>query len=90
MENKLFYFIKRCGNILTIHSVDFKSGSLPILWSNGGLLGLLSKTQVTNKLQVVKDMEKNPSAINKVKTADVFHWDEVKFIDPPIGKVTVI
>ena len=81
-----FYYIEKTGGELTVNLDDLGLGSMPLIWYNAGLYGVLSKEKVENMRDVLTDQDNLP-VLDKKPLIGVFHWDEVKKLDSKIGKL---
>lgn len=84
---KRFYYFNDKGKVIHLKN-ELLLGYLPLIWENNGLYGIISVEKVENMMQLMDDQKKLP-VVQKVKEIGVFFWDEVKPLDPKIGKLIV-
>lgn len=90
IEPLQFHYAKTKNNTLTVvlGILDATLGciTLPIIWNNNGLYGIIRREKVLNMKEELRNQEKLPVLNPNTKTG-IFYWDEVEKLDPKIAKL---
>ena len=83
---KRFYYVKSKDTQLVVTLNDFTLGYMPLIWSNGGLYGVIRKEKIENVVETLRAKEKSPGLDTK-KNVGIFYWEEVEELGQNAGKL---
>ena len=77
---KRYYYAEHNGDVLDVRK-GLNLGSMPLVWNNRGLLGIISKAKVQNMIELMEDQKKLP-VLQRINKNGLFYWDEVEIMSP--------
>lgn len=85
-----FIYTETKKNTLVITLIDlvnmYSTDSLPIIWNNNGLYGIICREKVENMMEVLRNQENLPTLNPSTKTG-IFFWDEVEEMNQKTAKL---
>lgn len=82
-----YYYVEHNGNTLDVKK-GLNIGFMPLIWSNAGLYGIISREKVENMVQLIADQKKLP-VVERINRMGVFYWDECEVLDTKIAKLLI-